>query len=73
MPEHPSPDLSAFPPGFRWSTATAAFQVEGSRTADGRGRSIWDDFVDTAGAVRDGATADPGADSYRRPPRMWRS
>jgi len=66
VPEHPSPDLSAFPAGFRWSTATAAFQVEGSRTADGRGRSIWDDFVDTAGTVRDGATADPGADSYRR-------
>jgi len=66
VPEYPSPDLSAFPPGFRWSTATAAFQVEGSRAADGRGRSIWDDFVDAAGSVRDGATADPGADSYRR-------
>ena len=66
MPEHPSPDLSAFPPGFRWATATAAFQVEGSRTADGRGRSIWDDFVDTAGSVLGGATADPGPDSYRR-------
>jgi beta-glucosidase len=64
--EHPFVDLSAFPPGFRWSAATAAFQVEGSRGADGRGRSIWDDFVETAGAVRDGATADPGPDSYRR-------
>ncbi|MFE5408822.1 GH1 family beta-glucosidase [Microbacterium sp. NPDC056569] len=66
MPQHPSVDLSPFPPGFRWSAATAAFQVEGSRTADGRGRSIWDDFVGTAGAVRDGATAEPGPDSYRR-------
>ncbi|MDW4572726.1 GH1 family beta-glucosidase [Microbacterium sp. M3] len=66
MPQHPTVDLSAFPPGFRWSAATAAFQVEGSRTADGRGRSIWDDFVDTEGAVRDGATAEPGPDSYRR-------
>ncbi|MFB7891163.1 GH1 family beta-glucosidase [Microbacterium sp. NPDC056044] len=66
MPQHPSVDLSPFPPGFRWSAATAAFQVEGSRAADGRGRSIWDDFVATPGAVRDGATADPGPDSYRR-------
>jgi beta-glucosidase len=66
VPQHPSVDLSPFPPGFRWSTATAAFQVEGSRTADGRGRSIWDDFVDTPGAVRDAATAEPGPDSYRR-------
>ena len=66
MPQHPSVDLSPFPPGFRWSAATAAFQIEGSRAADGRGRSIWDDFVATPGAVRDGATAEPGPDSYRR-------
>ncbi|MDR7186187.1 beta-glucosidase [Microbacterium trichothecenolyticum] len=66
VPQHPSVDLSPFPPGFRWSAATAAFQVEGSRAADGRGRSIWDDFVGTPGAVRGGATADPGPDSYRR-------
>ena len=66
MPSASPVDLSAFPPGFRWSAATAAFQIEGSRDADGRGRSIWDDFVDTPGAVRDGSTADPGPDSYRR-------
>ena len=66
MPQHLSVDLSPFPPGFRWSAATAAFQIEGSRAADGRGRSIWDDYVATPGAVRDGATADPGPDSYRR-------
>lgn len=52
--------------GMRWSAATAAFQIEGARTADGRGRSIWDDFVDTPGAVRDGSTAEPGPDSYHR-------
>ena len=54
------------PPPIRWSTATAAFQIEGSRTADGRGRSIWDDFVDRPGAVADASTADPACDSYRR-------
>lgn len=54
------------PEGVRWSAATAAFQVEGARTADGRGRSIWDEFVDTPGNVRDGSTAEPGPDSYHR-------
>ena len=51
---------------LRFSAATAAFQIEGARTEDGRGRSIWDDFVDMPGAVLDGATADPGPDSYHR-------
>lgn len=32
---------------FTWGTATAAYQVEGSRTRDGRSPSIWDAF-DTA-------------------------
>ena len=60
-------DLSArFPRGFRWSAATAAFQVEGARAEDGRGRSIWDDFVDSPGQVLDGSTADPACDSYHR-------
>lgn len=54
------------PTGLRWSAATAAFQVEGARSADGRGRSIWDDFVDTDALVRDGSTAEPGPDSYHR-------
>jgi beta-glucosidase len=54
--------------GLRWSVATAAFQIEGARRADGRGRSIWDDFVDSPGAVRDGSTAEPGPYSYHR----WR-
>lgn len=51
---------------LRFSAATAAFQIEGARTEDGRGRSIWDDFVDTPGKVIDGSTADPAADSYHR-------
>lgn len=51
---------------LQWSAATAAFQIEGARAEDGRGRSIWDDFVDTPGAVKDGSTADPGPDSYHR-------
>src|SRR5947209_14517710 len=62
---HAYPTASV-PKGLRWSVATAAFQIEGSRAADGRGRSIWDDVVDTPGVIKDGSTADPSADSYRR-------
>ncbi len=57
----------ALPHGFRFSAATSSLQIEGSRTADGAGRSIWDDVIDTAGAVIDGSTADPACDSYRHP------
>ncbi len=61
---HPLP--RNVPPGVRWSAATAAFQIEGARAADGRGRSIWDDYVDSPGLVKDGSTTEPGPDSYHR-------
>jgi beta-glucosidase len=54
-----------FPAGFVWGAATAAFQVEGSTTVDGRSDSIWDAFCRVQGAVRNGDTGDPGADHYR--------
>lgn len=62
----PPPAPLRVPTGVRWSTATSAFQIEGSRSADGRGRSIWDDVVDTPGAILDGSNAEPSDDSYRR-------
>lgn len=51
---------------LRWSAATSSLQIEGSRAADGAGRSIWDDFLEAPGAIVDGSTADPACDSYRR-------
>ncbi|MDR6868323.1 beta-glucosidase [Microbacterium resistens] len=64
------PETSSLDPALlrtlRWSAATSAFQIEGARRLDGRGRSVWDDFVDTPGLVADGGTADPGPDSYHR-------
>ncbi|GAA4409202.1 GH1 family beta-glucosidase [Fodinibacter luteus] len=64
-------DLAALGPDFTWGVATAAFQIEGSPTADGKGPSIWDTFThqrDRHGRtpVKDGSTADVATDSYRR-------
>ena len=55
-----------FPADFVWGVATAAFQTEGSPTADGRGPSIWDTFEKQPGRIKDGSTADVATDSYRR-------
>lgn len=55
-----------FPPAFVWGAATAAFQVEGATTADGRTDSVWDVFARRPGAVVGGDTGDPAADHYRR-------
>ena len=57
-----------FPPGFWWGAATAAYQIEGSVTADGRTPSIWDTFAATPGAVAGGDTGAHAADHYRRWP-----
>ncbi len=63
--------LTALGDDFTWGVATAAFQIEGSPTADGKGPSIWDTFThrrDRHGRtpVKDGTTADVATDSYRR-------
>ena len=59
----------AFPPGFTWGAATAAYQIEGATEADGRGPSVWDTFARTPGKVRGGDTGDIACDSYHRYPR----
>src|SRR5262245_8350397 len=53
-----------FPEGFRWGTATSAYQIEGATEVDGRGPSIWDVFAKVPGKIRDGATADVADDHY---------
>ncbi len=59
-------DPARFPPGFVFGAATAAYQIEGSVTADGRGPSIWDTFSHTPGRTHRGHTGDVAADHYRR-------
>ncbi|MDH6140266.1 beta-glucosidase [Kitasatospora sp. GP30] len=56
----------AFPPGFRWGAATAAYQVEGAVREGGRGPSIWDTFSRTPGKVTGGDTGDVATDHYHR-------
>jgi beta-glucosidase len=56
----------AFPKGFLWGTATAAYQIEGAVHADGRGPSIWDTFAHTPGKVHNNDTGDVAADHYHR-------
>lgn len=58
--------LSHFPPTFQWGVATAAYQVEGAATNDGRGPSIWDAFSHTPGKVLNGDTGDVACDHYHR-------
>lgn len=55
-----------FPPDFRFGVATSAYQIEGALDADGRGRSIWETFADTPGAIERGERADVACDHYRR-------
>jgi beta-glucosidase len=56
----------AFPDGFLWGSATAAYQIEGSPLADGGGASIWHRFVHTPGLTADGCTGDIACDHYNR-------
>src|SRR5271166_1624245 len=59
---------SSFPDGFLWGAATAAYQIEGAATEDGKGPSIWDTFSHTPGKVYHGDTGDVACDSYHRYP-----
>jgi beta-glucosidase len=56
----------AFPDGFVWGAATAAYQIEGGARDDGRGPSIWDTFSRTPGRVFEGHTGDVACDHYHR-------
>ncbi len=49
-----------------FGAATAAYQIEGAHTEDGRGPSIWDTFAAKPGATRDGRDGSVACDSYHR-------
>ncbi|MEV4560388.1 GH1 family beta-glucosidase [Kitasatospora sp. NPDC049285] len=61
--------LDALPANFRWGAATAAYQIEGAASTDGRAPSIWDTFSHTPGKVAGGDTGDVACDHYHRWPQ----
>ena len=61
-----SDGVLSFPTDFTWGAATAAYQIEGGVTADGRGQSIWDTFCRIPGTISRGANGDVACDSYHR-------
>jgi beta-glucosidase len=61
-----APAGPAFPPDFEWGVATAAIQVEGATSEDGRGDSIWDAFCRQPGRIVDGSSPAIACDHYHR-------
>ncbi|MFD5223981.1 GH1 family beta-glucosidase [Microbacterium sp. NPDC058342] len=55
-----------FPADFLIGAATAAYQIEGAVSADGRGPSIWDTFSSTPGKITGGDTGEVAVDHYNR-------
>ncbi|WCL49325.1 GH1 family beta-glucosidase [Leptospira sp. GIMC2001] len=53
-----------FPKNFTWGTATSAYQIEGGWNVDGKGLSIWDDFVRRKGKIDNGDNGDLGCNHY---------
>ena len=55
-----------FPKDFLWGTATSSYQIEGAAREDGKGPSIWDEFVRRPSTVKDQSTGDTAIDHYHR-------
>lgn len=58
--------LSPFPKDFLWGSASAAYQVEGAWDKDGKGPSVWDEFVRIPGTTFKETNGDVAVDHYYR-------
>lgn len=65
----PTPDQhflhDKFPSEFLWGSGTSAFQTEGAWDHDGKGPSVWDQFIHSSHANPEDS-ADVASDSYAR-------
>lgn len=52
--------VKTLPPNFIWGGATAAFQVEGATKINGKGKTMWDDYLKKQGRF----LPDPASDFY---------
>lgn len=53
-----------FPEKFIWGAATAAYQIEGAVSRDGKGLSVWDQFCRRPGVIANGDRGDTACDHY---------
>ena len=58
-----------FGPDFSWGVSAAAYQTEGAWNLDGKGPSIWDDFVRRRGKIKGRQHADEATEFYHRWPQ----
>ncbi|XP_054247433.1 cytosolic beta-glucosidase-like [Indicator indicator] len=59
------PEDIAFPVGFAWGAATAAYQIQEGWNADGKGPNVWDTFTHQGGdGVFRNQTGDVACGSY---------
>lgn len=63
---HTLKPAAGFPADFAWGVATAAYQIEGAPTADGKGPSVWDMFCGKPGAIWNGQRGDTACEHYTR-------
>jgi beta-glucosidase len=57
-----------FGANFKWGVSTAAYQIEGACSEDGKGVSIWDKFCQAKGKISNNETGKIACDFYNR----WR-
>jgi beta-glucosidase len=56
------------PPGFRFGTSTASYQIEGGVNEGGRGPTVWDTFCAEPGRIKDGSSGAVACDHFHRHP-----